>query len=515
MADYSFVNQMSSAGGTNTQGLPTHEEYQNFIRRWKFLNASYLGGVQYKMGQYLTKYIFESDADYTNRIAQTPLDNHCKAVIHIYNSFLFRHEPDRKFGSMEGMPELEQFLKDADMDGRSWKSFIQDVNIQSSIYGHCCVLVDRPETQVGTRAEELQQGIRPYVTIYTPENILDWSFVRMPSGKYELQYVRFLEQEERSFQQDTSYYIRTWTRDEIILESYKPKKSKPIEIVERKANPLGKVPAVWVYANRSPIKGIGVSDIGDISDAQNFLYQLYSEAEQLIRLTNHPTLVKTAETQASAGAGAIIEMPADMDANLKPYILQPSGQNLQAILQTIDETIKAIDRMAHLGAVRAIETRQMSGVAMQSEFVLLDSKLNEKAKNLELAEEQIWRYFAEWQGMEFDGEIEYPKAFHFRDKSLDIDILKKAADCNPTDTRVRAAIDIKILDLLDLDEDELAAINDQRILDLDTVSEEANYDIVLPHEMTDPITGETRMVATQEEHIVLANQGWVHPVQEM
>jgi hypothetical protein len=69
-----------------------------------------------------------------------------------------------------------------------------------------------------------------------------------------------------------------------------------------------------------------------------------------------------------------------------------------------------------------------------------------------LAEEQIWRYFAEWQGMSFDGEIEYPKAFHFRDKSLDIDILKKAADCNPTDPRVRAAIDMKILDLLEIEE---------------------------------------------------------------
>jgi hypothetical protein len=27
---------------------------------------------------------------------------------------------------------------------------------------------------------------------------------------------------------------------------------------------LGKVPAVWVYANRGPIKGIGVSDIAMI-----------------------------------------------------------------------------------------------------------------------------------------------------------------------------------------------------------------------------------------------------------
>ena len=144
-----------------------------------------------------------------------------------------------------------------------------------------------------------------------------------------------------------------------------------------------------------------------------------------------------------------------------------------------------------------------------------DTKLNEKARSLELAEEQIFDLFALWQDMVFDGEIKYPTVFQVRDKNHEIDLLKKAADTNPADPRVKKAIDIKILDMLDLDEDELAAINDQRILDLDTVSEEANYDIVLPHEMTDPITGETRMVATQEEHIVLANQGWIHPVQEM
>jgi predicted regulator of Ras-like GTPase activity (Roadblock/LC7/MglB family) len=50
-------------------------------------------------------------------------------------------------------------------------------------------------------------------------------------------------------------------------------------------------------------------------------------------------------------------------------------------------------------------------------------------------------------------------AFHIRDKNLDIDLLKKAADTNPADPRVKQAIEMKILDLLDLDEEQLAAMN--------------------------------------------------------
>jgi len=186
----------------------------------------------------------------------------------------------------------------------------------------------------------------------------------------------------------------------------------------------------------------------------------WSECEQLIRLTNHPSLVVTPEVDTTAGAGAIIKMPNETDAGLKPYLLQPGGQSIDGILKSIDDKIKAIDRMAHLGAIRAIETRQLSGIAMQSEFLLLDSKLCEKAKNLQLGEEQIWRLFAQWIGDTFDGEVRYPMAFHIRDKNLDMDILKKVSEISANmsktdDTNTKNIVNKKIKELLAHDEEEL------------------------------------------------------------
>ena len=477
MAEPSYLlNQDPKQQNYYTQGLPTHDEYPNYIPRWQYLIRSYLGGVQYKMGKYLTRYVYETEGDFNNRLRQTPLDNHVKSIIHIYNSFLFRNEPTRDLGNLEGTIETENFFKECDMEGRTWKSFMRDVNVMSSIYGHCVVLVDRPETVVGTRAEELEQGIRPYVTLYTPENVIDWHWTRLPSGHYELQYVKFLESEERTNRNPTTYYCRTWTKNEITLEEYNPKHKDPLTLIEKKPNPLGVIPAVWCYANRSPIRGIGVSDIGDIADSQNFLFSLYSEAEQLIRLTNHPTLVKDQQTEATAGAGAIITLGDTTSGDTKPYLLQPNGSNLQAILQTIDETIKSIDRQAHLGAIRAIETRQMSGVAMQSEFILLDAKLNEKAKNLELAEEQIWRLFSRWQGQAWTGEINYPTAFHIRDKNLDMDILKKvsetAKNISLADAGTQIIVNNKIKEILAKDEDELEEFNKIEVQPMDPISNE-------------------------------------------
>lgn len=462
MADFDFTKTQFDYEGPdyNLQGLPTHEEYTNYIRRWKFLINSYLGAHHYRMGNYLTKYVYESDVEYLGRLAQTPLDNHVKSVAHIFNSFLYRNDPSRDFGSLTNAPEMEQFLKDCDMEGRSWNSFMRDVNLMSTVYGHCVVMIDRPQTTVGTRADELQQGIRPYATLYTPENVLNWNFVRKPNGHYECEYIQLLEKEDKTYRADTNFYLRTWTKDEIILQAYNPNKEEALEIVDRQPNPIGEVPAIWCYAARSPIRGIGVSDIGDIADVQNAIYGELSEIEQLIRLTNHPTLVKTPDVQASAGAGSIITVPNETDAGLKPYILQPAGTNLDAILKSIEGKIKSIDRMAHMGAIRAIETRQMSGVAMMSEFLLLDAKLCEKAKQLELFEENFFRYWAKWQGQAFDGEIKYPMAFHIRDKNLDMDLLQKAAatqrDSATATPDVKAVIDKKLKELLAKDEDELA-----------------------------------------------------------
>jgi nitrogen-specific signal transduction histidine kinase len=134
-----------------------------------------------------------------------------------------------------------------------------------------------------------------------------------------------------------------------------------------------------------------VSDIGDIADMQNSIYNELSEIEQTIRLSGHPTLVKSIDTEASAGAGAIINMSNDLDPGLRPSLLQPSGQSIDMILNSIENKVKMIDRMAHMGSVRAIETRSMSGIALQTEMLQLDTKLIEKSHSLELGEEQLWR----------------------------------------------------------------------------------------------------------------------------
>ena len=119
-------------------------------------------------------------------------------------------------------------------------------------------------------------------------------------------------------------------------------------------------------------------------------------------------------------------MPEDLSADLKPYIIQPSSQSLDAIMNTIQMKIDAINRITHMGAVRNTKSQISSGVALRTEFELLNARLAEKADYLQNTEEQIWSLFAKWQNKVFDGDIIYPETFDLRDYASDLEYLQRA-----------------------------------------------------------------------------------------
>ena len=437
-------------------GLKLHPQWQNNIKRWQYYSDSFNGGNDFRTGRYLVKYVLESQEDYENRLRNTPLDNHCKSVVETYNSFLFRTPPKRTYGAIGTDPALDPFLADCDLDGRTFNAFMRDCATYSSVYGHVWVMIDKPTTQVATRAEELSQEIRPYVSLITPENVIDWKYERKSNGVYELASLTLLDGID-----DDHVYYRTITTTETKIYSRKGM-SETEQLIDEIPNPLGRVPCVPVYAGRSQTKGVGNSDISDIADTQRAVYNELSELEQLIRISNHPSLCKTSSTQASAGAGAVIDLPDDLDPALKPFLLEPSGSGIEQIIASINEKTDSINRMANMGGVRSTTARAMSGVALQTEFQLLNARLSQKADLLELAEEQIWRMWALWQNKTFDGVIDYPDSFNIHDKENTIALLKQAKETNPANTELVKEIDVMLAKALITDEDTLEKVIDSQ-----------------------------------------------------
>jgi len=469
--------------------------YNSYITQWKYLLESYLGGEEYRQAGHLTRYQLETDGEYNSRLKSTPLDNHCQSVISVYNSFLFRNQPKREFGAIELMPELKEYLKDADFDGRSLDAFMKDVATWSSVFGHAWVIIAKPDVGAITRADEVAMGVRPYVSLLTPMVVLDWQWSRMPSGRFELTYFKYLE--------DVNGDVRTvkeWTQETVRTTVVNIADNTVNEdIIE--INGLGMIPAVICYNGRSTVRGIGVSDIADIADAQKFIYNATSEVEQSIRLDSHPSLVKTPETAAGIGAGSLIHMPENLDPGLKPYLLEYGGASVDSIYLSIKHTIDSIDKMANTGAVRATESRTLSGVAMETEFQLLNARLSEKADNIELAEEQIWKIWCAYMGYAWEGSIDYPGSFNMRDTQAEVDQLVKAKSA-ATDPRVLAVIDHELVELLGEDADiimpEMAPAMMPAVVPFEA------------HVMIDPATGTEYIARTEQEHLDYAALGYMH-----
>jgi len=440
---------------TRDQATETHKDYSETINNWEYYIRSYNGGYDYMIGQYLNRYNLELDNEFNQRLANTPCDNHCKNIIQIYSSFLFRVRPSRDFGSMQDEASLQNFLKDADLEGNNLNAVIKQAQNYASIYGQCFMILDKPNIQTNTAAEELDQNIRPYLSIVTSENVLDWNYVRQPNGKYELDYLKIREEVDRQ----GGTYMRVWYLDRIDTV-YMPEREEP-KLVDSVPNTLGKIPAVILYNSKSHKRGIGQSDLTDIADLQKSIYNEYSEMEQLIRLTNHPSLVKTPSVNASAGAGAVIEMPDELEPNLKPYLLQPSGSSLQSIMDSINNKVESINRIAHTGAIRTTKTGISSGVALQTEFELLNARLSEKADNLQLAEEQLFKLYALFQNTTFDGEINYPDSFNIRDYASDLMFYQQAKAINVQSPTLMKEIDKEIARSVVDDDEKLNIIFDE------------------------------------------------------
>ena len=476
----------------------THWLYMRNRDRWQFLYESYVGGEEYRRSGHLTRYQLETQGEYDARLTNTPLDNHCQSVIGTYISFLFREEPEREFYTWAGQADVEDFLNDANLEGQSFDSFMKQTSSWSSVFGHAWVIMTKPNLGAVSLGQELDMGVRPYVNLLTPLVVSDWKWERMPGGRYELAYFKYVEEvidKTTVVREWTRESIKTWVMDDVKKEAY-------LEVEE--PNMLGKIPAIIVYNQRGITKDIGVSDISDISDLQRQIYNLTSENEQSIRMDGHPSLVTPATAQLGSGAGAIIQLQEGSDPGLNPYYLEHGGTGVASIHSSIDKLVEAIDRISFTGGVRATATKTMSGVAMETEFQLLNAKLAEKADNMELAEEQIWKLFGLYQGREWMGEVEYPESFNIRDTQREFTQLSSARSAS-TNPKVWNIIDGKIVELLGEDPEVLFATDmlaGQEPLPPQPVFE--------PHIMLDPITGKEYIARTEQEHLDYAALGYVH-----
>lgn len=398
--------------------VKTHSDYDAFIDEWLFFVRSYLGGKFYRDGDYLLKHPFESDDNYARRKSIAYFYNYCAPIVDIFTSYLSKKQPERSYGNLsaEVVPPrqpktlFDSFWWDCDFEGTNFEQFMRDAQRQSAIYGRVSIIVDRPALTALTKAEAIEKDIRPYLTMVTPENLLDWAYTRLETGRSVLGMVKIKEA-------DNEY--RIWTRYGWDLWGL-TSDSKDVVFKGSGVHTLGEIPIVNLYNKKSGIRMVGVSDLQDIADINKNIYYFCSDAKEIIENTAFPMLAVPHDNgmgdETAIGPKNILQFDPTLPNSI-PQWLEAPHSSLAEIREWIQQDAQEMVRIAKMGGLRNTETsvQPWSGVSIEAQERQMFAALAEKASNSEQAELDIFRLYAKWEGETFTGNVEYSRDFAIRD----------------------------------------------------------------------------------------------------
>ena len=407
-----------------------HRLYRENCAEWEFFRTAYLGGREWEEAGLLYRYLNETAPQLAERLKQTPMENHCKSVVHTYSGFIWRVPPKRSFGALEENRAALALNVNADKEGGSLNEVMKEVQLWASVFGCAWVVMDKPAVRGATKGDEISRDIRPYLKLYFPLHVLDWRFEESGSGCYELTFLKVRERVDGATGSvGEGWVYRVWSRERV--EVWRVEGAGEPVLVSEGVNEVGVVPAVVHYNTKPLERGVAVSDLQDVARMQRSMYNDMSELAQMVRGSNHKTLVKNKGDDASTGAGGVIVMHEDTVPEKKPYLLQADAEALLGLLQALEMKVEMINRMAHLTPVRTYRSAVASGVAIETEFQILNTLLAEKAAQLALTESQLFRIFCRWEGVDYDAAnvvVTYPQRFELRDRRADLDFLVRAKE---------------------------------------------------------------------------------------
>lgn len=428
-----------------------HYIHKRYLSFWYFMLQSYEGGIDYtnamllqsgknagmldNLWNYFVNGVQQNNQtvkgnlflhpkermeDYNRRINMSYFYNFNAPILDIYSDHLFKQPVLVDFAEIE--QTIEQVREDIDKQGSSIPEFRKQMADMAQLYGHCFVIVDSPKVssteELKTRADQIEERAFPYLCLYSPQDILNWSLDEYGKPYWVLvRETRDSNNDVFNFKEggEKQIYFRLWTRDGWMLFD------ADYEKLDEGIYDLGEVPIVCVFAKKSKKARnfLGISDLADIAFISRDIYNASSELRQILRdqtfafLAVQGTSDEYSDLQIGTGKGLLY--PEGRNA---PVYVSPPSDNATIYFDHIDRQITKIYQIAKLdsGGVSAKSSGTpkadaQSGVSKAWDFNQTNSALSSKSSNLEDAELRIWQLFAKWEGKEFTGSVQYPNEF--------------------------------------------------------------------------------------------------------
>lgn len=379
-----------------------HPFYALNKQQWRKNHAAYSGGKMY-ISHALIEHLSEIPLEYEERVKRAYYFNYPRKIARLITQYVLATRPDRTNAD----PDL---VEDWSRTGLRVDEVMRQACTMLNIFGSAWLSVDMPTFEgVKSKADELREKLRPYVTALSPLQVCDWCY----GADGELDWVLAVE---RSIDNSNPYsdpvgvdVRKLWTRNDVTIVTRRSD-AMPVEPVTVNHN-LGKVP--FIHLEEVDGYGIGANhwfdDVVAISDAilnneseaqMNTVKQMFGLLVVGESFANGTLKVATKsgdgdeENIASviSRSAALIESPEDK--GVSRYI-SPSGVETATIRSENQNLMKMMFECAMLSTSK--DTRMVeSAEAKMWDFQSIEQYMRTRADMLEQCEYQAWELMNLW-----------------------------------------------------------------------------------------------------------------------
>jgi hypothetical protein len=377
-----------------------HPTYDKYVDEWERYKLVYEGGDAL-IDDTIEQNPRESTTNFNNRVQEAYAFNYARAIVDLFNFYLTAKEPIRRLDGLAKDSAYQLFERDCDLYGTGFNLFMNEAQKLASVYGAIGILVTKPGS-VETRAEEQELKLYPYLCPYTLLNIYDWEYARHPvTGRPELIYLKLKEAEE------DEYLIWTKTSWERWQIQEGEGGTNEAVMMYSSVNTIGEIPFIWMQNISSLANRLtGISDMKESARIVQSIIRNLSCGEEIIKWAAFPMMrvpMKAAgdEEEPQSGPTAVWEFDPEHGEGGKPdWMESVVGEPIEAVLRWIDRKVDELFRLTHLSGVhgqRRSNNEVASGLALQYEFQQLNAVLEQKSRNMNIAELGVLRYWLMWQ----------------------------------------------------------------------------------------------------------------------
>ena len=415
-----------------------------------------LGDAEVEKEKYLPRGKDEIDPLYRLRVALSQFIPESPLAIQKILHGLFRETPVRNYKDAK----LEKWTDDVDKDGTKWSKFVEQLAEQILGYGTLRLLVNMKsavpsvEGQKPSRADELQQNVRPFLVLYSPLSVIDWEVDA--DGVIQMVMIKETRTEKApppTHHVEVTRFVRYTATTMSWWEFAKTDKGFELRgAVEDVEHGLGVVPMVVDYFPKKvkPLVGSGYIRFAARADIQK--YQAESDLQWNSHLHAHPTFwAKVKDSLSSIGIGSTAFIKLNPDAGEEVGYVDVPSASFDALQGLIDEKRAVIFRQVGtdpLGILNSGQsTFQASGVSRAWSFGTSESKvLRAIADRMESVErsvlEIVSRYLSEkTYGLgenAFGGEVKYPDEYDISATQTLLDQTEQTAQMVNSETLIKA-----------------------------------------------------------------------------